>query len=91
MPKDTTKKLTPNAIKFNITQDAISVFFAEYQKQQSTKITDEDVSQAVQLDFSPNNLSSVANAILKALIEYQKLYDIDLGISFEGKKGNGAE
>lgn len=81
--------LTPTAIKFSISKDVISVYFAESPKPADEEITSNDIKKAVQLNFSPNNLNAVVNAMLKSLFEYQKAYNIDLGISLDKNEQKG--
>lgn len=91
MSMDKNIVLTPTAIKFSITKEAISVFFAEAPKPADEEITQADIQKSVQLDFSPNSLNAVVNALLKSLFEYQKAYEVDLGISIAKQQQSEGE
>jgi hypothetical protein len=65
--------IKPNAIKIEFTQEEFRIFFAVIDGENNA-------TEEVQVAIAPNNVLSVVAPMVNAVVDYQKQFNIDLGI-----------
>lgn len=78
--------LLPDAVRIDVEKELISVDFAQTLEHKKDDIQDSDIETIIRISFVPNDYLTTINLMTRAAYEYQKKFDIDLGISFEAQK-----
>lgn len=79
---DKTKKFeNPDAIKFSMDKNSIIMNFAYSKNEKNDKYIDEDnIQKVLSISFEPESFIFTIAVMLKAVEDYQKKYNVDLGI-----------
>ena len=72
---------SPDAVRLSFSENNISIHYA-HTKKPSGDITESDILEELTVSFAPQEFVTAIALMVSALYQYQKKYDVDLGVSF---------